>query len=72
MIKKNKIKIKLNGKILIVKKGSPLITILNKHKIRSKMVAIELNGKIVDKTKIKLIKFKNKDKLEIVHFIGGG
>ena len=36
------------------------------------MVAIELNGKIVDKTKIKLIKFKNKDKLEIVHFIGGG
>ncbi len=36
------------------------------------MVAIELNGKIVDKTKVKLIKFKNKDKLEIVHFIGGG
>ena len=72
MTKKNKIKIRLNGKILFVKRGSPLTAILNKHKIRSKMVAIELNGKIVDKTKIKLIKFKNKDKLEIVHFIGGG
>ena len=72
MIKKNKIKIRLNGKILFVKKDTPILKILNKHRIRSKMVAIELNGKIVDKTKIKLIKFKNKDKLEIVHFIGGG
>ena len=72
MIKKNKIKIKVNGKILFVKKATPILTILNKHRIRSKMVAIELNGKIVDKTKVKLIKFKNKDKLEIVHFIGGG
>ena len=72
MIKKNKIKIRLNGKILIIEKNTPILKILNKHRIRSKMVAIELNGKIVDKTKIKFIKFKNKDKLEIVHFIGGG
>ena len=72
MIKKNKIKIRLNGKILIVEKNTPILKILNKHRIRPKMVAMELNGIIVDKTKIKLIKFKNKDKLEIVHFIGGG
>ena len=72
MIKKNKIKIRLNGKVLFVKKDTPILKILNKLRIRSKMVAIELNGKIVDKTKVKLIKFKNKDKLEIVHFIGGG
>ena len=72
MTKKNKIKIKINGKNLFVKSDTPIKTILNKHRIRSKMVAIELNGKIVDKSKIKLIKFKNKDRLEIVHFIGGG
>ena len=36
------------------------------------MVAIELNKKIIDKTKVKKIKLKENDRLEIVHFIGGG
>ena len=35
-------------------------------------VAIELNKKIVDKKKVKNIKLKDKDNIEIVHFIGGG
>ena len=35
-------------------------------------VAIELNNKIIDKKKLKNITLKNKDKLEIVDFIGGG
>ena len=35
-------------------------------------IAIELNEQIVDKKKINNIKLKNKDKIEIVHFIGGG
>ena len=72
MTKKNKIKIKINGKNLFVKSDTPIKTILNKHRIRSKMVAIELNKKIVDKKKLKKMKLKQKDCLEIVHFIGGG
>ena len=36
------------------------------------MVAIELNKKILNKSKIDKIFLKNNDKLEIVHFIGGG
>ena len=36
------------------------------------MVAIELNKKIVDKKKVSKIILKEKDNLEIVHFIGGG
>ena len=35
-------------------------------------VAIELNEEIVDKKKLNKIFLKNKDKIEIVHFIGGG
>ena len=35
-------------------------------------IAIELNEIIVDKKKIKNIILKKDDKIEIVHFIGGG
>ena len=35
-------------------------------------VAIELNNEIVNKKMIKKIKLKDDDKIEIVHFIGGG
>ena len=37
-----------------------------------KKVAIELNKEIVDKNKLNKIKLNNNDKIEIVHFIGGG
>ena len=43
-----------------------------KNKISLAKVAIELNQEIVDKKKIKSINLKNNDKIEIVHFIGGG
>ena len=37
-----------------------------------KKVAIELNQKILDKKKIGKTILKKNDKIEIVHFIGGG
>ena len=41
-------------------------------KLNNKKVAIEHNGVIIQKTKLKKKYLKNNDKLEIVHFIGGG
>ena len=41
-------------------------------KISTKKVAIEMNGEIVDKKKLNRIILKNNDRIEIVHFIGGG
>ena len=72
MKNKNKIKIKLNGKIMILNENIILFNLLKKQKIPLNKVAIELNKKIVNKKKIKKIKLNNKDNLEIVHFIGGG
>ena len=69
---KNKIKIKINGKIMILNENIMLFNLLKKQKIPLNKVAIELNKKIMDKKKIKKIKLNNKDVLEIVHFIGGG
>ena len=69
---KNKIKIKVNGKKLIFDDNVSVEKLTKKLKIPLNKVAIELNKKILDKKKLKKIKLKNDDKIEIVHFIGGG
>ena len=72
MDKNNKIKIIVNGKLLTVNLKFSLKNLIEKLKTPINKVAIELNKEIVDKKKINKIFLKNKDKIEIVHFIGGG
>ena len=72
MKKKNKIKIIVNGKQTIVNSKYSLKNLVDKLKISLNKIAIELNKEIVDKKKLNKIFLKNKDKIEIVHFIGGG
>ena len=72
MKKIKKIKIKVNGKITTIIDKLTLIELIKDLKIPLTKVAIEMNREIVDKKKINKIKLKNKDVIEIVHFIGGG
>ena len=70
MIKK--IKIKINGKFTLINENLSLSVFLKQLKIPLNKVAIELNQEIIDKNKINKIKLKKNDKIEVVHFIGGG
>ena len=72
MSKNNKLKIKINGKYQVIKKKTSLKALLSTFKLPLNKIAIELNQKMVDKKKLSKIELKNKDKIEIVHFIGGG
>ena len=72
MTRTNKIKIRVNGKYLYIGKNSSVKDLLEKLKLPVKKVAIEYNKKILDKNKLKKVILKNKDIIEIVHFIGGG
>ena len=72
MKKIKKIKIKVNGKLRLISKDSSALIVIKNLKIPLKKVAIELNQEIVDKKKLNKINLKNNDKIEIVHFIGGG
>ena len=72
MKKLKKIKIKVNGKIKTIIDKITFYELINDLKIPITKVAIELNKEIVDKKKLKKIRLKNNDIIEIVHFIGGG
>ena len=65
-------KIQLNGKKISIKPRSTIYELLKKFKLDNKKVAIEHNGIIIPKTHYKKKYVKNNDKLEVVHFIGGG
>tara|TARA_B100000965_G_C19562150_1_gene745036 strand:+ start:1107 stop:1310 length:204 start_codon:yes stop_codon:yes gene_type:complete len=65
-------KIQLNGRKISIKQKISMFEILQKYKIDSSKVAIELNGLILSKKLFKRKILKNNDKIEIVHFIGGG
>ena len=65
-------KIQLNGKKVVIKSNYSILDLLKKYKLANKKVAIEHNGSIISKTSYKKKYLKNNDKVEIVHFIGGG
>ena len=72
MKKTKKIKINLNGKTLFFSKGTSVYNVIKKTKLQPNKIAIELNNKIINKKNANKIFLKDKDKIEIVHFIGGG
>ena len=65
-------KIQLNGKKVVIKTNYSLFELLKKYNLSNKKVAIEHNGEIISKENLKKKYLKNNDKVEIVHFIGGG
>ncbi len=69
---RKKIKIKINGKINKIDDKTKLSDLVKNLKVPLKKVAIELNREIVDKKNLNKIILKVNDKIEIVHFIGGG
>ena len=68
----NVAKIQLNGDLYEVNNGTNLNELLNKLKIKKNKVAVEINGEIVEKKKYSNLILNQNDKVEIVHFIGGG
>ena len=65
-------KIQLNGKKVDIKNNYSIFELLKKYKLTNKKVAIEHNGIIIPRGSFKKKYLKDNDKIEIVHFIGGG
>ena len=72
MQKIKKIQIRVNGKVKSIPVKHSISDLVKNLNIPIKKVAIEHNQEIIDKKKINRIFLKKNDKIEIVHFIGGG
>ena len=68
----NVAKIQLNGDPYEINAQTNLNELLNKLKIQKNKVAVEVNGEIVEKNKYPNLILNKDDRVEIVHFIGGG
>ena len=64
MKKKNKIKIKLNGKYIKIQDKITLLNLIKKLKMPINKVAIELNHTIANKKSLSKIKIKKMTKLK--------
>lgn len=65
-------KILVNGETKKFEKELNLSELLNELDLPSKLIAIELNKNVVRKKDWEEIKLSDEDKIEIVHFVGGG
>jgi thiamine biosynthesis protein ThiS len=65
-------KIQLNGKKVSIKPNLTIFDLIKRYKLENKKIAVEHNGKIIQKNNFKKKFIKENDKIEIVHFIGGG
>tara|TARA_Y100000590_G_scaffold400200_1_gene484069 strand:+ start:267 stop:512 length:246 start_codon:yes stop_codon:yes gene_type:complete len=65
-------KIQLNGKKIKISSKFGVKNLIKKYKLNENKIAIELNGTILPKPMYKNKILKDKDRIEIVQFIGGG
>lgn len=66
------IKILINGKKREIKENITISDLLKELNIKEEQVAVEVNLKIIDKKEFENVYIKENDKIEIVHFMGGG
>jgi sulfur carrier protein len=62
----------VNGKDLKVKENITITELLEELKIKDKVMAVAINMEIVKKDNWQTHKIKQNDKLELLHFVGGG
>ncbi|OZI11130.1 thiamine biosynthesis protein ThiS [Bacillaceae bacterium SAS-127] len=63
----------INGKQETIHLDSPTVAILlSTYALDGKAVIVERNGETVSKTELDTTPIANGDRIEIVHFVGGG
>lgn len=65
-------KIQLNGDVVEAAEGATIESLLQRLEISRERVAVELNADILPKADYEARLLCDGDKIEIVHFVGGG
>jgi len=69
---KKMIEIVLNGEVKKVDEQISLLKLLEKFGLPMERIAIELNKNVVRKKEWETTKVAERDKIEVIHFVGGG
>ncbi|MFF2445486.1 sulfur carrier protein ThiS [Neobacillus sp. NPDC058068] len=63
----------LNGELIQIPDHVVFISDVLKHyEIQDKVVVVEVNGEILTRLEHQSTRLSDKDRIEIVHFVGGG
>jgi sulfur carrier protein len=63
----------LNGELIQLPEHVVCISDVLKHyEIHNRVLIVEVNGEIVNKVEHQSTRLSDKDRIEIVHFVGGG
>ncbi|SDN63853.1 sulfur carrier protein ThiS [Bacillus sp. OK048] len=63
----------LNGELIQLPEHVVYISdVLEHYEIHNRVVIVEVNGEIVNKVEHQSTRLSDKDRIEIVHFVGGG
>jgi sulfur carrier protein len=66
-------KVILNGELIQLPEHVVFISdVLEHYEIHNRVVVVEVNGEIVNKVEHQSTRLSDKDRIEIVHFVGGG
>ncbi len=64
--------ISINGECRVFSTGATLQHVLNALGMEPARVAVELNGKIVERERFASVLLNDGDQLELIRFVGGG
>ena len=64
--------IKLNGETKDVDDGTTLLSLVEQLSLAPERLAVELNQEVIRRAEWPEVKLSDGDRVEIVHFVGGG
>ena len=65
-------KIIINGKEKVISKNMTILDLIKELKIEDKVMAAAVNMQVVKKEEWDKYYLQNNDKIELLHFVGGG
>jgi sulfur carrier protein len=66
------ISVTVNGKKVELRDETTVSAYIASRDLKERLVVVELNGKILNRSEFPSITFMAGDQIEIVHFVGGG
>jgi sulfur carrier protein len=66
------LRITLNGETKEIEEGATLLALVEQLKLAPERLAVELNLDVVRRDEWPAVKLSEGDRVEVVHFVGGG